>query len=306
MKEFAPLKDRYREIKTQVRILLHDRAGHNKKAILVQLFIGVVILLNTMAVILFTVKDIQEQYSQILMGISNFCMYVFVIEYFLRIWSCTDETNPRKMITKRIRYALQFYLIIDLVTILPVLLPFFFPYHLTLVRSLRLISIFKLGRFFRNNESLSLLRKVLIRKREIFAIMIFFLIFVILFSSTIMYFLEYSAQPEVFSSIPEAMWWAVMTVTTVGYGDIIPVTPLGKLVAGIITLTGVLILALPSAILAAGFMEEREHRKKDPESLDDWQVKLALISRLAEMRDKNQLTEEEYASLKSHLTRIRK
>ncbi|MCA1915614.1 ion transporter, partial [Methanospirillum hungatei] len=193
-------------------------------------------------------------------------------------------------------------LIIDLLSILPIFIPFLFPHAITLIRLLRLVSIFKLGRFTRYSDSLIQLRRVFVRKKEIFAIMLFFLVFIILFSSTIMYVVEYPAQPEAFSSIPAALWWAVMTVTTVGYGDIIPVTPLGKFIAGIVTMTGVLVLALPSAIMATGFIEERERQKTVEMKRKSKEIPPVLVHKLDELKEKGYITQEEYVLFWSQLS----
>ena len=115
-----------------------------------------------------------------------------------------------------------------------------------------------------------------------------------LYSSTIMDVVEYPAQPDAFSSIPAALWWAVMTVTTVGYGDIIPVTPLGKLIAGFVTMTGVLVLALPSAIMATGFIEERERQKNVELKRKSQGIPPVLAWKLDELKEKGYITQEEY------------
>lgn len=205
------------------------------------------------------------------------------------------------MVTDRFRYALHVYMIIDLISILPIIIPFFIPRDLMLIRLLRLASIFKLGRFTRYSDSLVQLLQVIKRKKEIFVIMLFFLVFIILFSSTIMYVVEYPAQPDKFSSIPASLWWAVMTVTTVGYGDIVPKTAIGKLFASIITLTGVLVLALPSAIMATGFIEERERQRNAHQKRIDSEKTLILIEKLAELREKGHITNDEYIQLKEEI-----
>jgi voltage-gated potassium channel len=132
--------------------------------------------------------------------------------------------------------------------------------------------------------------------------MLFFLVFIILFSSTIMYVVEYPAQPDAFSSIPAALWWAVMTVTTVGYGDIIPVTPVGKCIAGIVTMTGVLVLALPSAIMATGFIEERERQKTIEMKRKSQEIPPVLVHKLDELKEKGYITQEEYVLFWSQLS----
>ncbi len=259
-----------------------------------QVVIASAIIINTIGIILFTVRSISERYDYLLNPVIALCLIIFTVEYLLRIWSCTFARDPKGMVMDRFKYALHIYQIVDLISITPALFPFIFPRHLALLRTFRIVSIFKLGRYSRYMKSLDLLKRVLFRKREVFGIMLFFLIFVILFSSTIMYLVENPSQPDKFSSIPAAMWWAVMTVTTVGYGDIIPVTPLGKVIGSVVTLTGVLVLALPSAILATGFIEEREKqnlRYSDPSSLS---VQTELLRRFAVLHDQDVLSDQEY------------
>jgi len=291
----------YKSIKNRIHVILDKPARHDRTAIAIHGALAVVILINTIAVILFTVRPVAEQFGSLLSYIINACMAVFICEYVLRIWACTSAHHPVRMITDRIRYTLRMYLLIDLFSILPVFIPFLFPRNFTIIRLLRLVSIFKLGRFTQYADSLIQLRRVVWRKKEIFAIMLFFLVFIILFSSTIMYVVEYPAQPESFSSIPAALWWTVMTVTTVGYGDIIPITPLGKVIAGIVTLTGVLVLALPSAIMATGFIEERERLKKTESKKKYQEVPPVLLHKLDELKEMGYINQEEYALFRVHL-----
>ncbi|WP_143709492.1 ion transporter [Methanospirillum hungatei] len=294
IQEYPRVYVKVNSIKTRIHYILDTPAWHDRTAVVIHGILATVILANAIAIILSTVRPIAEHHGDILTIIMNICMAVFVCEYGLRMWACTDTHNPVRMITDRVRYAFHLYLIIDLISILPIFIPFFFPQAIMIIRLFRLSSIFKLGRFTRYSESIVQLRRVIVRKKEIFAIMLFFLVFIILFSSTIMYVVEYPAQPDAFSSIPAALWWAVMTVTTVGYGDIIPVTPLGKLIAGFVTMTGVLVLALPSAIMATGFIEERERQKNVELKRKSQGIPPVLAWKLDELKEKGYITQEEY------------
>ena len=291
---------RRNRVKTIVRALLENPPGGGRAVLFTQAFLALVVIVNTITVVIFTVPSVQESFSVILTLIITFCLLVFTIEYVLRIWSCTQAPTWRERLSERLHYAASIYLIIDLVAIIPLFFPIFFPTDFALLRGFRLLSIFKLVRYARRSTSLALLRRVVVKKKEIFTIMIFFLIFVILFSSTIMYLVENHAQPDKFSSIPAAIWWAMMTVTTVGYGDIYPITPLGQTIGSIITLAGVLLLALPSAILASGFIEERQ---KDREAGGGTVqgMTLSLLERAADLREKGLITDEEYRELKSRI-----
>ena len=284
-------------IKSRVYEILEEPPGNDRFALFVHAVLAFIILLNTILVIIYTVPWIAEKYWLSLNAVITACLLVFAAEYILRLWSCTDAPTFKERTLKRFRHASGFFMIIDVISIIPLFFPFVFAKDFALLRTFRLLSIFKLGRYTRHSESLALLKRVFIKKREIFSIMGFFLVFVILFSSTIMYLVENAAQPDKFSSIPAAMWWAVMTVTTVGYGDIIPITPLGKGLASFMTLAGVLLLALPSAILASGFIEERQKENdlfagNSPENL------IGLLERLAGLREKGDITDEEFETLR--------
>ena len=291
----------YQNAKAYIHYLLDNPTLEDRNARFVHIILASAILVNTIAVILYTVKSIAFQYGVILNLIMNTCITIFLIEYILRIWSCTQTTVPYRMITDRIRYAANIYLLIDLVSVLPLFIPVIVPSDLAVIRFSRLISIFKLGRFTRYTSSLTQLKQVIRRKSEIIVIMLFFLVFVILFSSTIMYIVENHVQPDKFSSIPAALWWAVMTVTTVGYGDIIPVTTVGKIIASVITISGVLVLALPSAIMASGFIEERERARNNEIVSINPESSLALIEKLGSLHSKGYITDEEYLTLKKQI-----
>lgn len=293
----------YRRIKSRVFEILEDPPEGDRASLLVQVTIAMVVILNTVSVVIFTIPSVEKSWATLLNAVITSCLVVFAIEYFLRLWSCTDAGTWQERLAVRFRYATSFYLIIDLLSIIPLLFPIFFASDFALLRGFRLISIFKLGRYARKSKSLALLKRVVLKKQEIFTIMVFFLVFVILFSATIMYLVENPAQPDKFSSIPAAIWWAMMTVTTVGYGDIYPVTPLGQTLGSLITLAGVLLLALPSAILASGFIEERQRDNEGGHGELAEQI-LAQLGRAADLREKRLITEEEYQELKSRIISV--
>ncbi|HWQ68134.1 MAG TPA: ion transporter [Methanospirillum sp.] len=291
--EYGPVVRQYDLIKTRVHALLDAPNLQNRPVLVVQIFFALAILTNTCAIVLYTVPSIGGRYGSILDPVIGVCLIIFTLEYLLRLWSCTIARDLKGMILDRIRYALRLFQLVDLISIMPALFPFFFPRHLALLRTFLIVSIFKMGRYAHYSSSLDQLKRVLLRKREIFGIMIFFLIFVVLFSSTIVYLVENPAQPDKFSSIPAAMWWAMMTVTTVGYGDIYPVTLFGKIIGSLMTLVGVLVLALPSAILATGFIEEREKERSTVQNTDLTQVHRDLTQRFSDLHGRGSLSDEE-------------
>lgn len=269
-------------------------------AVLVQFTLATVILLNTFFVIIYTMPSVAEEYWLPINLIFTFCVLVFAAEYVLRLWSCTDAPTLKERTADRLRYATGFFMIIDLISIIPLVFPVLFPQDFAMLKTFRLLSVFKLGRYARYSEPLALLKRVIIKKREIFSIMLSILVFLILFSATLVYLVENSAQPEQFSSIPAAMWWAVITVTTVGYGNIVPVTPAGQILASIMILGGVLLLALPSAILAAGFIEEKQKDRDDPGSFLSV-TEIELIERLAALKESGHIAKDEFELLRQYI-----
>ncbi|HBE16547.1 MAG TPA: potassium channel protein [Cyanobacteria bacterium UBA11149] len=219
------------------------------------------IVLNLAAFSLETVQNIWIEYQYLFSFFDIISVFIFTFEYSLRVWSCTVKPEFRHPVWGRLRFLLTPLLLIDLLAILPFYLPLFFP-DLRFVRAIRLFRVFRLLKLTRYSDSLQIIFKVFFIKKEEL-IIAFFVWFVLLFSgSSLMYFAEHEAQSDAFPNIPAAMWWGVITLTTVGYGDVSPVTPIGKVLAGILSVLGVGILALPSGIIASGFYEELQAKRK--------------------------------------------
>jgi voltage-gated potassium channel len=291
-----------KSVKSRINQILEHTPGRkgDHAAVFVQVTLAIVILLNTFFVIIYTMPPVEENYRLPINLIFTCCVLVFAAEYILRLWSCTDAPTLKERAADRLRYATGFFMIIDLISIIPLIFPVLFPQDFAMVKTFRLLSVFKLGRYARYSEPLALLKRVIVKKREIFSIMLSILVFLILFSATLMYLVENSAQPEKFSSIPAAMWWAVITVTTVGYGNIVPVTPLGQILTSIMILGGVLLLALPSAILAAGFIEERQKNQESHESFLSVS-EMELLERLAALKESGHIAKDEFEMLRNYI-----
>ncbi|MDQ3178883.1 MAG: ion transporter [Acidobacteriota bacterium] len=165
----------------------------------------------------------------------------------------------------RLRYIFSLMAIIDLLGILPTFLPMIFTIDLRVVRFLRVFRLFRLFKLNRYVQSLNKLDDVVRSRKEELLVTLVMISMLLLFSSSLMYLVENEAQPDKFPNIPAAMWWGVATLTTVGYGDIFPITPLGKLLGGFIALLGIGMFALPTGILASGFAEEiaRKHQTEE-------------------------------------------
>ncbi|MFA4850783.1 MAG: ion transporter [Methanoregula sp.] len=296
--EIIETSSHYDRIKIRVNGILNTYPNPEPTARWVKYFLAIFILVNTIAVVISTMPDLPLSFRIQLFAIISVCLSIFAIEYILRLWSCTNNPTFLGRVKDRLRYATGIYMIIDLISIIPIIFPFVFPNDYSMLHIFRLLSIFKLVRYTRHSDALQLLQRVVFKKREIISFLVIFLVFEILFASTIMYLVENAAQPDKFSSIPSSMWWAVMTVTTVGYGDIIPITPWGKTIAGLVTIGGVLLLALPSAILAAGFMEERQKEQAGHNHYGT-EAGISLLERVGSLKERGLITEEEFEEYKA-------
>lgn len=232
----------------------------NQVARTVNSFIIGLILANVLAVILQTVEPIANRFDDALLAFELFSVAVFGLEYLARLWVATERPNYHHWLTGRIRYALTPMALIDLIAILPALF-LFVPVDLRFLRVLRLARlarVFKLGRY---SDALNVLSTVMARKREELIVTLSAVFGLIVIAASLMYFIEGPIQPDAFSSIPATMWWAVATLTTVGYGDVYPLTPVGKLFGSALAILCLGIFALPAGILAGGFSELMTERK---------------------------------------------
>jgi len=191
---------------------------------------------------------------------------IFTAEYLLRLWSCVAGDEFRSPITGRLRYASSPMLMIDLIAILPFYLPWI-GVDLRFVRSIRMFRLFRVAKVARYSKAVKTIGRVVRSKRAELMVTLFVLILILILASSMMYFAEHEAQPETFSSIPASMWWAVATLTTVGYGDVYPVTAIGKVVGCIIAIAGIGMFALPTGILGAAFAEEVQRQKANPQPI---------------------------------------
>lgn len=210
---------------------------------------------NIAAVILETVQSLHEEHQVAFQAFEDVSLAVFTAEYVLRLWTCTLVPRYAHPVWGRLRFALSFMALVDLVSILPSLIPGGV-LDLRFMRSLRLVRLVRTLKIARHSRALQTLGRVLRAKREDLMITALAGAVILICASGLVYYAEREAQPNNFSSIPAAMWWGAVTLTTVGYGDMFPVTPLGRALGGLIALLGIGLFALPAGILAAGFTEE--------------------------------------------------
>ena len=218
-----------------------------------------------MALIVFSVLSvfictfrIPDWLFRILIRIEFISIIIFTVEYALRIWTANLLYPGLNPIRARIRYVTSPMAIIDLISILPFLVPFLHTYNLIGVRVFRLVRLFRIFKLNRYSDALAAIGDVFRKKAQQMVAAVFFVFMILILASLLIYYAEHDAQPDQFENAFSGLWWAVATLTTVGYGDIYPITPLGRFLGAIIAILGIGMVAVPTSILSAGFMEMLE------------------------------------------------
>lgn len=219
----------------------------------------VLVIASVLAVVLETVPSIQAQYGRLLDAVEIIAIAIFTIEYLARLWCATEHPPFRDMTPAqaRLAHAMTPLAIIDLLAIVPFYLAFFVPTGFKVFLLLRLLRFFKLARY---SPVMRTLLEAIATERHALMGCLYILVCLALLSASVMHFVEHEAQPDKLGTIPDAMYWAVITLTTVGYGDVSPITPLGKIVAAITALGGIVMLALPVGIIATSFAQAIQRR----------------------------------------------
>ena len=215
------------------------------------------IVFSVVSVFICTFK-IPDWLFRILIHIEFISIIIFTIEYALRIWTANllyPELNP---IRARIRYITSPMAIIDLIAILPILVPVLHTYNLVGVRVFRLVRLLRIFKLNRYSEALAAIGEVFRYKSQQMIASVFFVFMILILASLLIYYAEHDAQPDQFENAFSGLWWAVATLTTVGYGDLYPITPLGRFLGAVIAILGIGMVAVPTSILSAGFLETLE------------------------------------------------
>jgi voltage-gated potassium channel len=224
----------------------------------------VLILLNIVAVIINSFNDIPFIIQRILKIFEIFSVIVFTVEYVLRLWTSNLKYTHSKY--PKFKFIVSFMALVDLLAILPFYLPLLIPYDLRFLRMLRLFRLLRIFKLNRYSSAMNLIAKVLKKEKEKLVTTIFITTILILFASSLMYYVENEAQPDKFPNIIASIWWAVATLTTVGYGDVYPITVLGKILSGFIAILGIGLVALPTGIISSGFISEVSSTKDNKEN----------------------------------------
>ena len=242
-------------------IILEADHGHDRTSRIFDYSIIGLIFLNVLSIILESVLSLSKDHQDFFRGFEFFSVMVFTVEYLARVWSCPDVSGGKYTDNwrGRLRYMISPMALIDLIAIAPFYFSLLIGVDLRFLRVIRLMRIFKLTRY---SPAFRVLLSVLQKEAAALGAAFYVLLMLLVIASSGIYLIEQELQPEAFASIPAAMWWALATLTTVGYGDVVPITPLGKFFGGCISIIGMGMVALPAAILASGFADELRFRRE--------------------------------------------
>lgn len=216
--------------------------------------ISVLIVLASITAILETERSLVAGHEALFLGLEILFVSVFLAEYALRSWIAVEKPKYAHPVRGRLRYAVSVWALIDFVAIVPALFAVLGPEFLML-RMLRLLRILRLARLGRFTKALEHLAHAIALRRYELVMSVICAVLLLVFSSALLYLFEGRGQPEAFGSIPRAMWWSVVTLTTVGYGDAYPVTAMGRVFAAITAVAGIGLIAMPTGIIASAFSD---------------------------------------------------
>lgn len=256
------MSSRYDIIQANVLRVLEPAALGDRTSRIWDLSLFFLVVLNLVAVALESVPTLQMGYGKWLYNFELFSVVVFSVEYIARVWSAPAKRGvdfTDSPLKSRFRYVFSFYGLIDLVAILPFYIQALFPgLDLRVLRALRLLRILKLNHY---NSALDDLFGAIVEEKKSFVTTLYIFSVAFVLSSSLIYYAEHKVQPEDFRSIPDAMYWSIITLTTVGYGDVSPITVFGKGIAAITAIFGVVVVALLTGIVANAFNKQMERRK---------------------------------------------
>lgn len=249
-----------KKIKKRIFGILGIAKSRDAASRIFDIFIVTLVLINVLVLILET-YELPNDVKDILYNVEMFSVIIFTIEYFLRIWTAEFLYHDCSKFIAKLKYMTSLSGIVDLLSIIPIFIPNVLPKGMVVIRSCRTFRILKLFDVNRRFNALTVVLRVIKNKFSQLMSMVYIISMLMLTSSILMYNAEHAAQPDVFQNAFSGLWWTVSTIATIGYGDIYPITITGKVLGIIITILGVTIVALPTAILTAGFIEEAKGEK---------------------------------------------
>lgn len=266
-----------------------DRGGelHN----LFDLFIAFWVVISVIAVVLESVQSISYILHLQFIILDIVAIMIFTLEYCMRLYCCVEEPGFQRALSGRIKQAKTFSSIIDLLAIAPFFLEALL-HNLLDLRFLRLFRLLRLLKLTRYTNATQTLTKVIVREWPVMGAAAFVMLLLVVLTASLGYLFEHDAQPEKFENIPQSIYWAVITLASVGYGDISPVTPAGRIMTILLALMGIGIFALPAALLGSAFTDQL-HKER-----------VALETELYEMLEDGEITEKEAAIIATKAKRL--
>ncbi len=290
LKEFKEL-NRERTFRQKIHALMFESAYGGKLKGFFDVFIGVWVLISVLAVVMETVASVTYLINIEFVILDTIAVAIFTLEFMMRIYSSVEEPGHRNPLTGRIKEFTKPSTFIDFLAILPFFLEVLLRNHLDL-RFLRIFRLARLLKLTRGSDATATLFKVIKREWPVMSAAAFIMILLIILTASLGYLVEHAAQPEKFENIPTAIYWAVITLASVGYGDISPITPIGRVITVIMSLLGIGIFAIPAGLLASAFSDQL-HKERE-----------SLKANILRMLGDGELDPEEVALLRSEAKRL--
>lgn len=253
----------YQKIKKYIYSCLERTPENSLRFSLVNGFVMLLIVFNVTAIVMESFDSLHSKYRHDFRLFEIISVIIFTVEYLCRMW-VSDLKTDLSPLKSRISHFFTPMALIDLAAILPFYLPMFFALDLRFLRILRLMRLLRIFKLTRYISAVDVIGSVITRKKADLLVTVAAALFLMLISSTLIFYAEHDAQPESFPNIIASFWWAVATLTTVGYGDVYPVTAAGKIISGVIAFVGIGLVALPTGIISSAFIDEM-HRRKEPQ-----------------------------------------
>ena len=249
----------YENIKKRTSELLSKANITDKPSQYVDTALFILILLNITAVCLESIQGIGNKYQKSFYYFEMFSVFIFGIEYLLRVWSAParEDLGESSSFIKRLKYIFSFTGLVDFIAIIPSIITYFGGLDLRWLRVLRLLRLLKISNY---SSAIEDFFSAIMADWRSFSAALYLVLVALFLSSALMYIAENESQPDKFSSIPETMWWSLITLTTVGYGDVSPITPFGKIIGAFTAIMGVCTVALLTGIVASAFANQRAQK----------------------------------------------
>jgi voltage-gated potassium channel len=246
-----PKPHTWRRLRAQVFAILHAPDSRNRTARWVNYFLAALIIANAVSVTLETIPGINVQLARTLWWFEAVSTGVFIVEYLARVWTCVEQHHLSRPVAGRLRFMTQPLSLLDLVAIAT----YWTPWDLRFLRIVRLVRLLKVFHLYEFEAALDRLSVSLSRRKELLLVAVVLMVMFVYLASSLLYQFEHQRQPEVFSSVPATFWWATVTFNTIGYGDMVPLTSMGRLFASLVSVFGIGVFALPTAIVIAAIIE---------------------------------------------------